>query len=140
MSDATVPDTGDGRLGRLPARWHLGSPASFFPGAMRWFGSCVMRRTMMLRITVVAAAAKSIVMRLEGHVDREGGALLERECGSWLVAGAAVILDMTAIRFVDRAGIAALGRLARAGVEIRCSGVVACVLESEDVPIVSVTS
>jgi anti-anti-sigma regulatory factor len=81
-----------------------------------------------------------MVLKVEGHVDREGGALLERECESRLTGGAAIALDLTAVRFVDRSGTAALANLARAGVEIRCSGVVACVLESEGIPIVSVTS
>lgn len=95
----------------------------------------------MLRITLLAAAAAPIVLRLEGHVDAEGGALLERECASWISGGAAIVLDLTAVRFVDRAGTAALGRLGRAGVEIRCrAGVVASVLESEGIDIVEVRS
>lgn len=95
----------------------------------------------MLRITLVAAPAEPIVLKLEGHVDREGGALLERECESWISGGATVALDLTAVRFVDRAGTAALGRLGRAGVEIRCrAGVVASVLECEGIAVVDVPS
>jgi anti-anti-sigma regulatory factor len=92
----------------------------------------------MLRITLVAAPAEPIVLKLEGNVDREGGALLERECASWISGGAAIALDLSAVRFVDRAGTAALGRLRRAGVEIRCGcGVVASVLECEGIDVVN---
>ena len=95
----------------------------------------------MLRITVVAEASEPIVLRLEGHVDGEGGALLERECASWLAGGDAIALDLSAVRFVNRAGTAVLGRLARAGVEIRCgAGVVASVLESEGIAVLDVSS
>lgn len=95
----------------------------------------------MLRITVVTAAAVPIVLKLEGHIDGEGGALLERECASWIAAGAAIALDLSAVRFVDRAGTASLGRLGRAGVEIRCGcGVVASVLECEGIAVVDVTA
>ena len=95
----------------------------------------------MLRITVVADAGEPIVLKLEGHVDGEGGALLERECEAWLAAEAVIALDLTAVRFVNRAGTAALGRLARAGVEIRCgAGVVASVLECEGIAVVDVSS
>lgn len=95
----------------------------------------------MLRITAVAAAAAPIVLKLEGHVDGEGGALLERECASWIAGGAAIALDLTAVRFVNRAGTAALGRLVRAGVEIRCrAGVVASVLQGEGIEVVEVSS
>lgn len=99
------------------------------------------RGNLMLRITVMAAPDALRVLKLEGHVDREGGALLERECASWIAAGAAIALDLSSVRFVDRSGTAALGRLGRAGVEIRCrSGVVASVLESEGIEIVDTTS
>lgn len=93
----------------------------------------------MLRITVVAEAGKPIVLKLEGHVDGEGAALLEREAAPF-VSDAAVALDLTAVRFVNRAGIVVLGRLGRAGAEIRCrAGVVASVLESEGIAIVFVS-
>jgi anti-anti-sigma regulatory factor len=96
---------------------------------------------MTLRITVVAESAAPIVLKLEGHVDREGGALVERECWCRIAGGAAVAVDMTAVRFVDRAGTAAIGRLGRAGVEIRCrAGVVASVLESEGIEVAYVES
>ncbi|HEV8201883.1 MAG TPA: STAS domain-containing protein [Candidatus Polarisedimenticolia bacterium] len=92
----------------------------------------------MLRITVVGAAGESIVLKLEGHVDGEAGALLEQECASWLAGGTPVAVDLAAVRFVNRAGTAALVRLERAGVEIRCrAGVVASVLECEGIGIVS---
>jgi anti-anti-sigma regulatory factor len=95
----------------------------------------------MLRITVVASPAAPIVLRLEGHVDAEGGALVERECAAFLSGGGAVALDMTAVRFVSHAGCAALGRLARVGVEIRCrAGVVASVLQSDGIRVVEVSS
>ena len=94
----------------------------------------------MLRITVVAEAGKPIVLKLEGHIDGEGGALLEREVERFVSADAAVALDLTAVRFVNPAGTAALGRLGHAGVEIRCrAGVVASVLESEGIAIVFVS-
>ena len=90
----------------------------------------------MLRITVIAEAPARVVMTLEGTIDAEGAALLESECAALLATGASIALDFRAVRFVDRAGTEALGRLWRAGVSIRCpGGVLASVLESAGIGI-----
>lgn len=88
---------------------------------------------MTLRITVVGPRSRATLL-LEGSLVAEWAALLEHECASLLHASTAVSLDLTGVRFVDRAGVEALERLARAGVEIRCHpGAVASVLEGEGI-------
>ena len=94
---------------------------------------------MTLRITREKGSRSRATLKLEGSVVAEWlAALLERECSGLLRHRIAVTLDLTSVNFVDRAGVEALERLSRAGVEIRCSpGPVASVLEGEGIPITS---
>ena len=76
-------------------------------------------------------------VRLEGNIAAEWAALLEMECNLLLKSATAVILDLAGVVFVDCAGVEALRRLSRAGVEIRClAGPVASVLEGEGIRVV----
>ena len=88
----------------------------------------------MLRITDEEGSGSRVRFRLEGRLVAEWAVLLERECFRVLRSRDAVSLDLAGVSFVDRAGVEALERLSRAGVEIRCgSGPVASVLEAEGV-------
>lgn len=90
----------------------------------------------MMRITLTRESRDTITLRLEGNLDGDSVGLLEREFESLLAGRAAICVDMTAIRFVDRLGTEALRRIGGAGVEIRCRpGVVASVLENEGIGI-----
>jgi anti-anti-sigma regulatory factor len=89
-----------------------------------------------LRITRRRGSRSRATLKLEGRVVAEWAALLERECSRLLRSRAEVSLDLSAVTFVDRAGVQALERLSRKGVEIRCRpGAVASVLEGEDIPV-----
>jgi len=89
---------------------------------------------MTLRITRKEGSRSRATLKLEGSLVAEWAALLERECSDLLRVSASVSLDLAAVGFVDRAGVEALERLSRAGVEIRCpSGAVASVLSGEGV-------
>ena len=91
---------------------------------------------MTLRLTRGERSRSHATLKLEGSVTTEWAALLERECSDLLRSRGAVSLHLAGVSFVDRAGIEALERLSRAGVEIRCpSGPVASVLEGEGVRI-----
>ena len=92
---------------------------------------------MTLRITRDKGSRARTTLKLEGSVVAEWAAsLLERECSGLLRYRIAVTLDLTSVNFIDRAGVEALQRLSREGVEIRCrSGLVASVLEGEGIPI-----
>jgi len=88
----------------------------------------------MLRISRQEEPPARATLRLEGSVTAEWVALLENECLSLLRIRRAVRLDLAGVGFVDRAGVESLGRLGRAGIEIRCRpGVVASVLVAEGV-------
>ena len=90
----------------------------------------------MMRITVTRVSIDTITLHLEGNLDRDSVGLLERECAALCEGSAAICVDMTAVRFVDRSGTEALRRIGGAGVEIRCRpGVVASVLENEGIGI-----
>ncbi|HKQ96830.1 MAG TPA: hypothetical protein VJV75_03030 [Candidatus Polarisedimenticolia bacterium] len=94
------------------------------------------RAAAMMRITLTRESRDTITLRLEGNLDGDSVGLLEREFESLLAGRAAICVDMTAIRFVDRLGTEALRRIGGAGVEIRCRpGVVASVLENEGIGI-----
>jgi len=87
-----------------------------------------------LRITRKKGSRSRATLVLEGKVAAEWAVLLERECSDLLRSRLAVSLDLAGVTFVDRAGVQTLGRLSRAGVEIRCRpGPVASVLEGEGI-------
>jgi hypothetical protein len=87
-----------------------------------------------LRITREEGSRSRATLRLEGRVVGEWVALLRRECSDLLRSSATVSLDLKGVGFVDRAGVEVLGRLSRAGVEIRCPpGPVASVLSGEGI-------
>jgi anti-anti-sigma regulatory factor len=89
-----------------------------------------------LRITRRKGSRSRATLRLEGRVVAEWAALLERECSELLRSRREVVLDLAAVTFVDRAGVRTIGRLSRAGVEIRSRpGAVASVLEGEGIPV-----
>ena len=89
---------------------------------------------MTLRITREEEPGSRARLRLEGRLLAEWTAVLERECVGVLRSRGAVSLDLVGVNFVDQAGVDVLGRLCRAGVEIRChSGPVASVLEGEGI-------
>ena len=90
--------------------------------------------SVVLRITRGEGSRARATLRLEGRVVAEWAALLETESFDLLRLWGAVSLDLARVSFVDRAGVEALERLSRAGVEIRCpSGPVAGVLEAEGI-------
>jgi len=87
-----------------------------------------------LRITRRKGSRARTTLVLEGKVAAEWAALLESECSDLLRLRLAVSLDLAGVDFVDRAGVQALGRLSRKGVEILCRrGPVASVLEGEGI-------
>ena len=89
---------------------------------------------MTCRITREDGSRSRATLKLEGSVVAEWAALLERECSDLLRSSTSVSLDLAGVGFVDRAGVEALERLSRAGVEIRCpSGAVASVLLGEGI-------
>lgn len=89
-----------------------------------------------LRITRDEEPGARARFRLEGRLVAEWAALLEHECFGVLRSRGTVSLDLAGVNFVDRAGVEALTRLSRAGVELRCrSGPVASVLEGEGIPV-----
>lgn len=91
---------------------------------------------MTLRLTRGERSRSHATLKLEGSLAGQWAALLERECSDLLRSSGSVSLHLAGVSFVDRAGIEALERLSRAGVEIRCpSGPVASVLEGEGVRI-----
>jgi anti-anti-sigma regulatory factor len=87
-----------------------------------------------LRITRKKGSRSRATLVLEGKIAAEWAALLERECSDLLRSRLEVSLDLAGVVFVDRAGVQALGRLSRKGVEIVCRrGPVASVLEGEGI-------
>ena len=89
---------------------------------------------MTLRITREEGSSSEVLLRLEGRLIASRAVLLEHECVGLLQAWNAVSLDLAGVDFVDWAGVDALKRLSRAGIEIRCRwGPVARVLEAEGV-------
>ena len=97
---------------------------------------------MTLRITREAGWRSPAVLRLEGSIAAEWAELLEHVCSHFLRVTRedlrkGVILNLTAVNFVDRAGIGVLQRLAQKGAVIVCpAGPVASVLEGEGIPLI----
>jgi anti-anti-sigma regulatory factor len=78
--------------------------------------------------------ASTATLLLQGRVVAEWADLLERECLGLIQAGRAVVLDLSDVVFIGRSGIAALGRLDKAGVRITgCTPLIAAMLEQEGI-------
>ena len=63
---------------------------------------------MMLRITREDEPSERAMLKVEGAIVAGSAALLESECLFLLRAGAAVVLDLAGVDFVDQEGVAAL--------------------------------
>ena len=86
----------------------------------------------MLRIVQKNVDAHQVILALEGHILLGWAELLERECVELLRSGRRVALDFSHVGFIGRAGVEALTRLGRAGVEmVGCSPLIADILELE---------
>ena len=93
---------------------------------------------MTLRITRKTRSPARVTLEVEGRIVAAWAALLESECFDLLRSRIAVRLHLAGVGFVDRAGVEALERLSREGVEICCSsGPVAGVLEGEGIRVVT---
>lgn len=64
----------------------------------------------MLRLTVVLQTPEEVVLKIEGRVSEEGVDLLEQEGIRWFQEVRRLVLDLTDVQFIDRAGIALLQR------------------------------
>lgn len=72
----------------------------------------------MLRVTRIAESASSVALKLEGRIVGGWVSLLERECRNCLGRTTEVVLDLSAVTFVDDRGVDMLRGLASEGVRI----------------------
>jgi ABC-type transporter Mla MlaB component len=72
----------------------------------------------MLRIEKVSEDADSVTLRLEGRVVAQWVATLEKECRRVLQGSKGLNLDVAGVTFVDRAGVAMLGKMSGERVRI----------------------
>ena len=66
----------------------------------------------MLRITVVTQTEEEVVLNVEGWVSGADVALLEQEGTRRLREAERLVLDLTGVRYMDKAGVALLKRWA----------------------------
>lgn len=62
----------------------------------------------MLRITVTAQTKEELVLKVEGRISGEDVTLLEQEGTRWLQEAGCLVLDLTGVQSIDRAGISLL--------------------------------
>ena len=87
---------------------------------------------MVLRITRDDEPVSGVTLKLDGRLTDPWAGLLEQECSRALRSTRPVIIDLSGVAFVDRAGLDTLSRLDREGVSIRgCSDLVASILTAE---------
>ena len=72
----------------------------------------------MLRISAIAAAGGTVLLRLDGQVTGRWVMLLQRTCEAELKKGARVTIDLKNVSFADRDGIALLRGLTDSRVEL----------------------
>ena len=71
---------------------------------------------------------------LQGRIVGDWAELLERECQELLRSGLHVVLDLSEVVFIGRAGLQVLGRLGPTGVRIiGCSPLIAATLTQEGI-------
>jgi anti-anti-sigma regulatory factor len=90
----------------------------------------------MLRIRHRHAVNGQAVLVLEGRVVAAWADMVERECAEAGRSALPVALDLSEVRYVSRAGLAALARLCRRGVAIvACPPLIAEMLEQEGIDV-----
>jgi len=72
----------------------------------------------MLRIRRVTDSPAQPTLRVEGRIVSEWVAVLERECQLAFEGKRRVALDLSAVTFIDRRGVAALKRLSADALEL----------------------
>jgi anti-anti-sigma regulatory factor len=75
------------------------------------------REVSLLRITRVIEGSWATTLRVEGRIVAEWVAVLERECWLAFEDKRPVRLDLSAVRFIDSSGVAALRHLGANGFE-----------------------
>ncbi|HEX4824142.1 MAG TPA: STAS domain-containing protein [Candidatus Polarisedimenticolaceae bacterium] len=89
---------------------------------------------MLLRISRDPNPSPGVRLKAEGRLIASFAALVEDEGRAALAAADTVVLDLSGVSVVDRAGLEALSRLDRAGVTITgCSEIVASILAAEGI-------
>jgi anti-anti-sigma regulatory factor len=90
---------------------------------------------MVLRITRDLTPTPGVTLKLEGRLIGTFAGLVEDEGRAALAAASPVVLDLSGVAVVDRAGIEVLQRLDQAGVTIvGCSEILASILAAEGIP------
>ena len=88
----------------------------------------------MLRITRDKKERGTVTLKLEGRLTQDIVDLLVQECSALHGRSRPVILNLSGVAIVDRAGVEALRRLRSMGCAIRgCSDLVASILEAEGI-------
>jgi len=88
----------------------------------------------MLRIQRSETNGGTVILLLQGRIVAEWANLLERECAELMRSDLRVVLDLTEVVFIGRAGREALSRLDRAGTRvIGCTPLIAAMLEQEGI-------
>ncbi len=59
----------------------------------------------MLRIETMRVDDATVTLKLEGRIAAEWVSLLDQECLSWLQEGRKVLLDVSAVSFIDGRGL-----------------------------------
>jgi anti-anti-sigma regulatory factor len=78
--------------------------------------------TGMLRISQIESAQRSVTLRLEGRLVGPWVKELERACEMLVMDGRKITLDLEAVEFIDRNGVALLAALTGKGVSLtECS-------------------
>jgi anti-anti-sigma regulatory factor len=84
----------------------------------------------MLRITVINSA-DTTTLRVEGKLTKSGASEFANSCLPHLHAPQTIVLDFTAVSFIDDAGIKLVRDLIRRNIEIRGCSPLVCTLIKE---------
>ena len=88
----------------------------------------------MLRITRDDTERGTVLLKLEGRLTQDLVDFLVQECSALHGRARPVVLNLSGVAVVDRAGVEALRRLQSMGCAIRgCSDLIASILEAEGI-------
>jgi anti-anti-sigma factor len=89
----------------------------------------MVRGRAVLRITAVGGTGPVQTLRIEGRIDGVQAEELSRTATPALAASSRLILDMSGVTFIDRAGVAVVRRLCAGGAELSgCSSFIGTLL------------
>ena len=86
----------------------------------------------MVRVTKLTSTLPAVTLKVEGQIVGESAAVLDRECATLLATTDEILLDLSAVTYIDTDGLRTLRRIAAGRlIVVNCSPLIREMLREE---------